>query len=109
VVRFSDLSKDSLILPHARSAKALCSPQTTILRVLGEPELRFFTPRRVLHRLSDEQKAEKAELSQHILDMMQGLGPKQQKDCITGKEFWIYWDNRVRECGRKTEMSFRKM
>jgi hypothetical protein len=40
------------------------------------------------HRLSD-----RVELSQHMLDMMQGLGPKQQKCAITGDESWIYWDN----------------
>jgi hypothetical protein len=48
------------------------------------------------HRLSDAQKADRVELPQYMLDMMQGLGPKQQKYLITGDEFWIYWDNQRR-------------
>jgi histone-lysine N-methyltransferase SETMAR len=31
-----------------------------------------------------------------MLDMMQGLGPKQQKYLITGDESWIYWDDQRR-------------
>jgi hypothetical protein len=31
-----------------------------------------------------------------MLDMMQGLGPKQQKYLITRDESWIYWDNQRR-------------
>jgi transposase len=31
-----------------------------------------------------------------MLDMMQGLGPKRQKDLITGDESWIYGDNQHR-------------
>jgi hypothetical protein len=42
------------------------------------------------------QKADRVELSQHMLDVMQGLGPKQQKYLITGDESWIYWDNQRR-------------
>jgi histone-lysine N-methyltransferase SETMAR len=49
-----------------------------------------------LHRLSDAQKADRVELSQHMLDMIQGLGPKRQKYLITGDESWIYWDNQRR-------------
>jgi hypothetical protein len=48
------------------------------------------------HRLSDAQKADRVKLSQHMLDMIQGLGPKQQKYLITGDESWIYWDNQCR-------------
>jgi histone-lysine N-methyltransferase SETMAR len=47
--------------------------------------------------LSDGQKADTVEFSQHMLDMMQKLGPRQQKDLITGDESWIYWDNQC--CG----------
>jgi hypothetical protein len=32
-----------------------------------------------------------------MLDMMQGLSPKQQKYLVTGDESWIYWDNQRRE------------
>jgi hypothetical protein len=46
--------------------------------------------------LSNAQKADGIELSQHMLDMMQGLGPKQQKYLITGDESWFYWDNQRR-------------
>jgi hypothetical protein len=49
----------------------------TILRVLDDLWLRFFAPRWMHHRLSDVQKADRVELSQHMLDMMQGLGQKQ--------------------------------
>jgi hypothetical protein len=46
--------------------------------------------------LSDAQKADRVALSQHMLDMMQGLGPKQQKYLMTGDESWVYWDNQRR-------------
>jgi hypothetical protein len=75
--------------PHSSSreiSKARYSPWTTILPVLDNLGLRFFAPRWMLHRLSDAQKADRIELSQHMLDMMQGLGPKQQKYLITGDE-----------------------
>jgi Spy/CpxP family protein refolding chaperone len=36
--------------------------------------------------LSDAQKADRVELSQHMLDMMQRLTPKQQKYFMTGDE-----------------------
>jgi hypothetical protein len=53
-------------------SKALYSPRTTILRVLDDLGLRFFAPTSMLHRLSDVQKADMVDLSQRILDMMQG-------------------------------------
>jgi hypothetical protein len=31
-----------------------------------------------------------------MLDMTQGLGPKQQKYLMTGDESWMYWDNQHR-------------
>jgi hypothetical protein len=55
--------------------------------------LRYFATRWILHRLSDAQKADPVDLSQDMLDMMQGLGPKQQIYLITGDKSWIYWDN----------------
>jgi hypothetical protein len=64
---------------------------------LDDLGLRFFAPRWIPYRLPDAQKADTAELSQHMLDMMQGLGPKQQKYLITRDESWIYWDNQRRE------------
>jgi hypothetical protein len=54
-------------------SKALYSPRTTILRVLDDLGLRFFAPMWIPHRLFDTQKANRVELSQHMLDMMQGL------------------------------------
>jgi histone-lysine N-methyltransferase SETMAR len=42
------------------------------------------------------QKDDRLEFSQHLLEMMQGLGPKQPKYLITGDESWIYWDNQRR-------------
>jgi hypothetical protein len=85
--------------PHSSSreiSKAFCSPPTTILRVLDDLGLRFFVPRWVLHRFSDAQKADRVELSQHMLDVVQGLGPKRPKDLTTGGESCIYWDNQRR-------------
>jgi hypothetical protein len=61
--------------PHSSSreiSKALYSRRTTILRVLDDLGLRFFAPRWIPNRLSDVQKADRVELSQHMLDMMQG-------------------------------------
>jgi hypothetical protein len=58
--------------------------------------LDFFISRWVLHRLSDGQMADRVGFSQHMLDMMQGLGRKQQKYLITVDESWIYWDNQRR-------------
>jgi hypothetical protein len=83
--------------PHSSSreiSKALYWPRTTVLRVLDDIGLRFLAPRWIPYRLFDAQKADKVEPSQHMLDMMQGLGPKRQKYLITGDESWIYWDNR---------------
>jgi hypothetical protein len=57
---------------------------------LDDLGLRFFAPRGIPHPLSDAQKADKVEFSQHMLDMMQLLRPKQQKYLITGDESWIY-------------------
>jgi DNA-binding IclR family transcriptional regulator len=61
--------------PHSSSreiSKALYSPRTTILRVLDDLGLRFFALRWMPRRLSDAQKADKFELSQHLLEMIQG-------------------------------------
>jgi hypothetical protein len=77
-------------------SKVLYSPGTTILQVLDDLGLRFFAPRWISHRLSDAQLADTVELSQHMIDMMQGIGPKQQKYLITGDESWIYCDNQPR-------------
>jgi hypothetical protein len=68
--------------PHSSSCEinnALYWPRTTILRVLDDLGLRFFAPRWIPHRLSDAHKADRVELSQHMLDMIQGFGPKRQK------------------------------
>jgi hypothetical protein len=63
---------------------------------LNDLRLGFFAPTWILHRLSDAQKADSVEFSQQLLDMMQRLGPKQQKYVISGDEFWIYWNNQRR-------------
>jgi hypothetical protein len=85
--------------PHSSSreiSKALCRPRTTIFRVLDDIGLHFFAPTWIPHRMSDAQNADRVELSQHMLNMMQGLGPNQQKYFITGDESWIYWANQRR-------------
>jgi hypothetical protein len=69
----------------------------TIFRVLDDLGLRFLAPRWIPHRLSGAQKADMVEFSQYMLDMIQGLGPKQHKYLITVDESWIYWDNQC--CG----------
>jgi hypothetical protein len=58
--------------------------------------LHFFAPRWMTRRLYDVPKADRVELSQHMLDVMQGLGPEQQKYLIPGDESRIYWDNQLR-------------
>jgi hypothetical protein len=85
--------------PHSSSRKigiAFFSPRTTILRVLENVTLRSFAPRWIPDRLSDAQKADRVEPPQHLLEMMQGLSPKQHKYLITGDESWISWDNQRR-------------
>jgi hypothetical protein len=75
--------------PHSSSreiSKAKYSPRATIFRVADDLGLHFFAPRRIPYRLSDAQKADGVDLSQHMLDMMQGLGSKRQKYLITGDE-----------------------
>jgi hypothetical protein len=75
--------------PHSSFSeinKALLSPRTTILRVFDNFGLRFFAPRWIPYLLSDAQKADRVELSQHMLDMMQRLSTKQRKYLITGDE-----------------------
>jgi hypothetical protein len=57
---------------------------------LGDLGLLFFTPRWIPYRLFDALKADRVELSQRMLDMMQGLDPRQQKYLITVDESWIY-------------------
>jgi hypothetical protein len=62
--------------PHSslrEISKAVYSPRTTILPVLVDFGLRFFATRWIPDRLSDAQKADRVELSQHMLEMTQGL------------------------------------
>jgi hypothetical protein len=61
--------------PHSSSreiSKTLCSPRMTIPGVLDDPGLHFFATRWISHRMSDAQKADRLELSRHLLEMMQG-------------------------------------
>jgi hypothetical protein len=98
--------------PHSSSraiSKAVYSPRTKILRVLDDLGLRFFAPSWIPHCLSDVQKADGVELSQHMLDMMQGLGPKQQKYLMAGAGPGFTGTINVAECGHKTEMSCYQM
>jgi hypothetical protein len=98
--------------PHSSSreiSKVLCLSQTITLRVLDDLELRFFGPTWIPHRLSDAQKVDRVEISQHMLDMMQGLGPKQQKYLITGTSSGLTGTINVAECRHKTEMSYHQM
>jgi hypothetical protein len=71
--------------------------------------LHFIAPRWIPPRLSDLQKADRDDLSQHMLDMTQGLGPEQQKYLVTADESWITGTINVAECGHKTEMSCHQM
>jgi hypothetical protein len=83
--------------------KALYLPRTTVLRVLDD--LSFVSlPGAGYSRLSDLQKADRVGLSQHMLDLMQGLDPKQRKYLITGTNPEFTGTINVVECGHKTEM-----
>jgi hypothetical protein len=78
--------------PHSSSSeisRALYSSRTTILRVWDDLGLRFVATAWIVHRSSIAQKADKVGRCQSMLDMMQGLGPKQQKCLITRDESWI--------------------
>jgi hypothetical protein len=58
--------------------------------------LHFFALRWTPHRLSDQQKVERIDLSQHLLAMMQGLASKQQTHHMTRYQSWIDWDGQRR-------------
>jgi hypothetical protein len=79
VMQFSDFMTKQPYSSSREISKALYSPRTTILRVLDDLGLRFFAPRWIPHRVSDAQKADSVDPFQHMLDMMQGISPKQQK------------------------------
>jgi hypothetical protein len=66
---------------------------------LDDIGLRFFALSWIYHRLSDAQNADRVEVSQHMLDMMQGLGSKQQKYLITGTSPGFTGTIIVAECG----------
>jgi hypothetical protein len=76
---------------------------------LDDRRLHFFAPRWTPHRSSDAQSSDRVELSQHMLDMMQGLGPKQQKYLITRTSPEVTGTINVAECGHKTKMSCPQM
>jgi hypothetical protein len=76
VLRFLEEQPNS---SFRKISKPLYSRRTTILPVLDDLGLRLFATRWISHRLSDAEKTERVGLSQHMLDMIQGPGPKQHK------------------------------
>jgi hypothetical protein len=94
--------------PHSPSreiSKALYLPWTTILRVLDDLELRFFAPSWISHRSSDAQKADRVELSERMLDMMQALGRNNRYILSLRTSPGFTGTINTAECGHKTEMS----
>jgi hypothetical protein len=77
----------------------------TIPRVLDDLGLCFFAPRWIPHRLSDAQKADRVELSQHMLDMMQGSAQNSRNILQLGTSPGFTGTINVAECEHKTEMS----
>jgi hypothetical protein len=45
------------------------------------------------HELSAESKANRVDIYQEILEVMEKLGPRQKNHVITSDECCIYWDN----------------
>jgi hypothetical protein len=53
--------------------KAQCSPKTTVLRVLHDLGLHFLAPKWISCHLSEDQKTERVELSEHMLETVDSL------------------------------------
>jgi hypothetical protein len=88
--------------PHSSSrdvSKALFVPKITILQVFTGLGLRFYKTGWIPHRPSEEQKVDRVTLAQDILQVMQDLGPKQQKYLITDDESWMFWKSPLRDVG----------
>jgi hypothetical protein len=64
---------------------------------LADLGLKFYQARWIPQQCSEQDKADKANLSRDMLQMMTDLRPRQQKYLITGDETWICWDNDHRE------------
>jgi hypothetical protein len=98
--------------PHSSSreiSKAIYCQRTTILRVWGDFGLRIFALRWIPHRLSDVQNADRVELSQHMLDMMQGSARNDRYILYLGLSPEFTETINVAEHGHKTEMSCHQM
>lgn len=76
--------------------KALCCPTITVLRVSHSIVFHFFAPTWIPHHLPEDQQTEKVELSQHMLEMIDGLAQSQLQYRIARDEAWIYWGNHCR-------------
>jgi hypothetical protein len=82
--------------PHASCreiTKDLFVPKTTISQVFEEMNSRFFISRWVPDELSAESKANRVDICQEMLEVLEKLGPRQNNHVLTGNECWIYWDN----------------
>jgi hypothetical protein len=71
-------------------AKDLFVLMTMILRVLEEISSRFFIARWMLHELSAESNANRVDICQEMLEILEKLGPRQKNHVITSDECWIY-------------------
>ena len=76
-----------------RMAEVLGIPKTTVLTKLHD-ELDFIKVnlRWVPHFLSNENKQQRVEYSQALLEYLES-GPRTWNQLITGDQSWIYWDN----------------
>jgi hypothetical protein len=71
-------------------AKDLFVPKATISRGLEEIGSRFFIARLVPHELSAESKANRMDICQEILEILEKFDSQQKNHVIIGNEFWIY-------------------
>jgi cytochrome b subunit of formate dehydrogenase len=66
---------------------------TTISRILEKISSRFLIARWVPHELSTESKANRVDICQEMLEVLEKLSPQQKNYVTTGNECWIYFDN----------------
>lgn len=88
-----ELLDEEPFISARRMSEVLDIPKTTLLRKLHD-ELDYIKVnlRWVPHFLSNENKHERVEYSQALLDYLES-GPRARSLVITGDQSWIYWDN----------------
>jgi hypothetical protein len=99
-VAFSSYLKRNLHALCYEIAKDLFVPKTAISQVLDEIGSKFFIARWVPHKLSAQSKANRVDIWQEMLEILEKLGRQQKNHNITGDKCWIYCDNY--HCGQLT-------